>query len=209
MTNLLTFFVLLVTFSSYDEDTRQSIRSLGTTFRRIFPGPVKQGASDRSALTPANQIVVQDEPAHGAERPTEASVTEKEEGTLKQSPRIADYEKRKVFVMASEKIFLGNTAVLSPEGRRLLPVMASYLKEMPARVVITEHGPPAGGGDENLGLSRGWAVLKHLTAEQNLDRRRFSISGRTMLDEGDKGEQEAGGGERMLEIVLLERSIHD
>jgi len=212
MTNLLTFFVLLVTFSCYDEDTRQTIQSLGSAFRKIFP-PVMQNPTDRSALEQANQIWAMEKPFVGTERPEADRVRKDTSGVLRQTAKIVDYERHKVFWMASKRVFLGNGAVLSPEGRYILPVMGAFLKEMQGRVVISENGPGGDEPGEALGLSRAWAAADFLATNQKLDKSRFSISATTMLRqkeyEGSRLEQGMEKNDRLLEIIMLERSIHD
>ena len=115
----------------------------------------------------------------------------------------------KVFVVSSKKVFWGKGAAVSFEGRDILTTMASFLKHMPNRVVISENGPED-EKSEQYGLARAWAVLQFLTEEQGLDKKRFSISGASTLP---KNRFENGlvnnGFERAIEIVLLERSIYN
>ena len=91
--------------------------------------------------------------------------------------------------------------------------MATFLKEVPSRVVICENGPAGKGGAEQLGLSRAWAVLEYLSSSQNLDKNWFSVSaGSILAQEGLRSSESSSTNlksERTLEIVLLERSIYD
>ncbi len=91
--------------------------------------------------------------------------------------------------------------------------MASFLKEVPNRIVISENGPGDEEDNEQFGLLRAWAVMEYLTIKQGLDKGWFSISAASTLTResfisGEPG-QPRQRGERMLEIVLLERSIYN
>ena len=91
--------------------------------------------------------------------------------------------------------------------------MASFLEEVPNRVVVSENGPASEEDAEQLGLPRAWAVMKYLTTEHNLDKKGFSISAASTLapHQLSLGSRLIGAGEpeRTVEIVLLERSIYD
>ena len=123
-----------------------------------------------------------------------------------------DFRSRKVFSISSEKIFWGDGVLISPEGRRIMNKMASFLNEVPSHVVISENGPAIKEGTEQLGLSRAWAVIKYLTIDKNLDKNWFGVSAGSTFDRGDIGSGELNRtslkSKRTLEIVLL-RSIYD
>ncbi len=91
--------------------------------------------------------------------------------------------------------------------------MASFLKEVPSRVVVSENGPASEEGAEQLGLPRAWAVMEYLTTEQNLNKRRFSISAAsTLAQESLRSGEPARASlepERTVKIVLLERSVYN
>jgi hypothetical protein len=80
-------------------------------------------------------------------------------------------------------------------------------------VVVSEGDSRSGQAIEEHGLSRGWAVIEHLTTRQGLDKKRFSISASsTKAQENPKDDDLTGRetkGGRAVEIVLLERSIYN
>lgn len=213
MTNLLTFFVLLVTFSSYDNDARQNIRTLGAVMRKTFPSFSKSNPSDNSAVVPTYQIWAGDEPAYGAEKPSLTTTSNATEGVLRALPETPGYKNCRVLLMPSERIFLGKSMALSPDGRHITGLIASFLKDIPGRVVVSEHGPDADGADGQTGLSRAWAVVEVLRAQQGLELNRCSISTASVLTAKELGENDSLSGqqqdERMLEIVLVGRSVQD
>ena len=213
MTNLLTFFVLLVTFSSYDNDARESIRALGKVMRKTFPGFTKSDPSDDSAIVPTNQIWATEEPASGSEKPSVTTTSNTTEGVLRALPETPGYKDCRVLLMPSKRVFLGKSVTLSPEGRHITALIASFLKDAPGRVVVSEHGPDADSTDAQMGLSRAWAVVEVLKAQQGLELNRCSISTASTLTAKELGENDSPSGqqrdERMLEIVLAGRSVQD
>ena len=213
MTNLLTFFVLLVTFSSYDNDARESIRALGKVMRKTFPGFTKLDPSDNSAVVPTNQIWATEEPAYGSEKASVTTTSNATKGVLRALPETPGYKDCRVLLMPSERVFLGKSMVLSPEGRHITGLIASFLKDAPGRVVVSEHGPDADSTDAHTGLSRAWAVVEVLKAQQGLELNRCSISTASTLTAKELGENDSPSGqqrdERMLEIVLVGRSVQD
>ena len=91
-----------------------------------------------------------------------------------------------------------------------MDLVGAFLKNIPSRVLISESGPAADGGNVNFGLPRAWAIVQYLTTKAGLDRERFSISQTTNLPQESLGPNSAGSiSERKVEIVLLERSIYN
>ena len=206
MNLLLTFFVLLVTFSSFDTDV---LTNLGLTFRNALPGifEQKETSLDKDDLSPTTQLSAVDTHKKGSEKPT---LTKGPEDSLKEETQLTDFRSRKIFLVPSKTIFLGRGMVISPAGKNILATMASFLKEVPSRVVISETVADS-QDDKQLGLQRAWAVTEYLTTKQGLDKGQFSITAST-LQENLKGIEPANSGvktERMLEVVLLERSIYN
>jgi len=207
MTLLLTFFVLLLSFSSFDEDI---FPKLSMTFAKALyadPPPLEK---DKGAFLPTEQFVAIEYLGEGSEKPTLAKGVG--EG-LKEETESADFHSRKVFLISSKKVFWAKGTAISSEGRNTLATMASFLKEVPSRIVISENGPGDDEDDDQFGLLRAWAVMEYLTAKQGLDKSWFSISAastltREGLENGEPGHPEAEA-ERGLEIVLLERSIYN
>jgi len=198
MNLLLTFFVLLVTFSSFDTNV---LTNLGSVFRRILPGisfTPGVGEMDKSAFLPTTQLVSVEAHAEGSEKPT---LTGGPQDNLEQETEPADFRGRKVFLIDSEDIFWGKGTAISSDGKKMLATVALFLKEVPNRVVISEHTLDNQSGDQ-LGLQRAWAVTEYLTARCDLDKKRFSISAATTLANLEFSN------ERTLEIILLERSIY-
>jgi chemotaxis protein MotB len=208
MTLLLTFFVLLLSFSSFDEHV---FRKLKVIFCKALPAPSPPTEKDKDAfLTPPDQVVPTEDLDEGSEKPTLARGWEDNRAN-ETGPE--DFRSRKVFLIPSKEIFWGKGAVISKRGRDSLATMASFLREVPSRVVISENGKAEQEGGRQLGLPRAWVVLDFLTSEQGLDKGQFSIAAAsTLTQEGsdsDEPNSRSPDAERMLEIVLLERRIYD
>jgi len=94
-----------------------------------------------------------------------------------------------------------------------MDTMASFLRGVPSRIVVSENGLVDDMSSEYLGLPRAWVVMEYLTTQQNLDWERFSISAVSILAQESFTVSEPGLGrpepERRVEIVLLERSIYN
>ena len=216
MTLLLTFFVLLLSFSSFDENVFEELRAV------FFEGKPwvgeDQQVEDRSALLPTKQIDASQNVSEGSEK---ASLATGLEGGVQEETESVDFHRQKVFLISSNTIFWGKSPVISSEGRDIMATMASFLRQMPSRVVVSENGPVDDESSRQFGLSRAWAVVEYLTTKQNLDKNWFSIAAATTLagsprsgapQEGPGSNEPARTGtepERKLEVVLLERSIYD
>lgn len=218
MNLLLTFFVLLVTFSSFDTEV---LTDLGFVFTRIFPGVSFKPAGadlDNSALSSSTRLTALEAHAKGSEKPT---LTRGLEENIKRETQTADFHTRKAFCADSKSIFWGKGTAISSDGEETLETLALFLKLVPSRVVISEHSLDNPKSDP-LGLDRAWAVIEYLTTKQGLDRKRFSVSAASTLS--DVSSKEVGlssfslsqenrvakiKNERTLEIILLKRSVYN
>jgi len=210
MNLLLTFFVLLVTFSSFNNESQSKLPTLGAALRNAF-GPRSEtgGAGDKSSIIPQHQIWSVEQPEFGSDKPVANPSSQVQSGVLKDYVEMPDYRNHRVFLIASGKVFLGKGIVLSAEGRYLLAVMAAFLKEVSGQVVVSENAEEQQEDDSEIGLSRAMAVVEFFTRTQGLDAQRFSISADTTLhlERAGSGTQQGRGRQRTLEIVLLDRSV--
>jgi chemotaxis protein MotB len=205
MTLLLTFFVLLLSFSSFDEKVFYNLKVI---FVKALPSvaPTETKRKQRDALVTAKQIKPTKDLDKGSEKPT---LGRGKEDTLKEETESMDFHSRKVFLISSKKIFWGKGAIISSGGRETMAAMASFLKKVPARVVISENRWGDEEDSEQLGLTRAWAVMEYLTTRQGVDKNCFSISASSIVAQDSEQSGPEAGAERVLEIVLLERSIYN
>lgn len=208
MNLLLTFFVLLVTFSSFGPKQEQRILNFGSAMRSVFGTPEDMGgALEKSSIVENQRVVSTEQPEYGSEKPTDSTTLHS--GSLNEDLQAADYRSHKVFLIPSHKVFLGRGKALSPDGRYFLAMAAAFLRQVPGSVVISENGPVKHTGDADLGLSRALAVLEYLVSVESMSHERLSIAAESIAPPED-----ASGfvevyhrQERMLEIVLLEGSV--
>jgi chemotaxis protein MotB len=203
MTLLLTFFVLLLSFSSFDD---LIFRQLKVIFADALPSVSLKRIRDKDAFLAVELIQYQQEIDKGSEKPTlERGV----ESNLKKETEPANFYNRKVFLISSDKIFWGRGTIISIQGVKTLSAMSAFLREVPNRIVISENGSEDGVTDESFGLKRAYAVMRYFTTKQGLEKGRFNIAASTLQDNLKSDEQtyRQAKAERMLEIVLLERSI--
>lgn len=193
MTLLLTFFVLLLSFAGFAENT---LEGLGSSFANALPSVAASFVEGKESLWEMPQINKTEKILKGSETPT---LVERSTGNFMKQRRPLDFRNLRVFTIPSDDFFHGKGSVITPSGKKVLDQLAQFLIRMSARVVISENGP---GDDGDLGLNRAWQVLQYLAAVEKLDRDSFSITRSSTMVTG-----RAGG--RMLEITLLERDIYE
>lgn len=197
MTLLLTFFVLLLSFSSFDNRIFKRLRVIYSTALSSIT-PIRR--SDRDALNYIPPVRYISELDKGSEKPT---LNEgQNEGRLKEQ-QSDDLNNGMVFLFPSENMFWGKGTTVSTEGRGLLDEIAPFLAEMPNRIVVSERKPADNEGTESVGLQRTWAVLYYLTSRHNIDKSRLSISIEGTLRD------DSANSEREVEISLLPGSIYN
>ena len=203
MTLLLTFFVLLLSFSSFDD---KELFRLKKAFNKKFSS-LSFIKSDKDTFKAPKLIHYDTHLDKGSEKPT---LTKGTKDGLKKERGPTNFRDHKVFLVPSEMIFWGNGKVISFQGRKVLSDMASFLKEVPGnKVVVSENGQGDEKAGELLGLQRAWTVIEYFTTKQGLDKDQFSIAAGTLQKSHANSLQDNSQAEaaRMLEIVLLERSI--
>jgi len=218
MTLLLTFFVLLLSFSSFDDKT---FRKLEHSLAEALPSIGASIRRDRESFSTVEPIKYQEEQDKGSEKPTL-------DGQIEANPKIQQSElnlyNRKVFLTQSDKIFWGRGTQISFKGRRILSDIAALLRTVRNRIVISENlsFDPAQDGlqtdrgldkaSQNIGFERAWAAIEYLTAKKGLDKKRFSISAASTIPKENPSSNKLylpkSKDNRTLEIVILERSIY-
>jgi chemotaxis protein MotB len=209
MTLLLTFFVLLISFSAPGSS---DIKGLSDAVANILPGFDWANKMYRDSMSRNFQFYPAEGVEAGSEKPTPEKGTK---GSLKETPVPPDFDRAKVFLIPSGNIFCGKGSVISPGGRDIMATMASFLGKVPNRVVICEHGPKENNNSKEMGLERAWAVMEYLTTKHNLNKKRLAISSSPVSItaeesfESSEPNQPTMETERILEIVVLDRSSYN
>ncbi len=202
MTLLLTFFVLLLTFSSFDDKTFSKMTTSLSNAKQSVG--LKRKVED--AVNTTVPVQYQPDRTRGSEKPDPEG---DREGHVEDGQTHLDFEQRRVYLVPSSEIFLGLGAEISKAGKELLGDFAFVAVDMPHPVVISEHRQPAGKGEDRLGMRRTWAVVRYLTETESLDRRRFAISSSpTVPAENIPPGEAVRNQSRLLAITLLDRSVN-
>ena len=208
MTLLLTFFVLLLSFSSFDDRVFWNLKIIHSKGLATIT-PIKRSNRD-AFIQDTETITAVQELSRGSEKPTSEQGTQ---DALLKEKALVNLERGKVILIPSEKVFWGKGEIISPSGRDILSLLASFLSKVPNRVVISEHGSADEPENEHYGLPRAWTVSQHFVEVHKLDRRQFSISAASTLPpkglDGPEANSSSTQYDRTVEIVLLDRSIHD
>lgn len=193
MTLLLTFFVLLISFTSFGHST---LPELGHSFDQHLSSIGFGHSSDRDSIFKNQETRNIEKLRKGSETKT---LVEDSESSFVNVKKPLDFRNLKVFSAPSNTVFWATGTAISKNGRKILDSLIIYLRSMPSRVVISEHGD---GGNVQLGIDRSWRVLEYMTSNTGLKRDRFSISGGDMTTRSSRGS-------RTFEISLLEREIYE
>lgn len=207
MTLLLTFFVLLLSFSSFDNKVfprmqsafSEGLSSIGLRLTRVD-----------DAFLPTPRITYDQDPEKGSEKPTVDGQYESNPNT---SLDFMDFQDQKVFLLPSEDVFLGRGTRTTSHGRRIMADVATLLEAIPNRVIVSEHVLEVDDGtSDEIGLRRAWAIAHLLTHGQGIAKTRLSITATATVD----AETLRHSGlaainpkvQRVVEIVILERSTY-
>ncbi|MHC4741154.1 MAG: flagellar motor protein MotB [Planctomycetota bacterium] len=208
MTLLLTFFVLLLSFSSFDDRVFYSLKVVYSD--ALSSISLIRYRNQDSFIEEVDPIQSPKELDKGSEKQTPADGIN--DALMKDKP-LVDLGRGRVILIPSANIFWGNGKVISSSGRESLSVLASFLAKVSNRVVISEHGPANMQQDYDYGLARAWAVSEHLVQVHGLAKKQFSLSAASTLPPEGLAREEPDSlrtqAERTVEIVLLDRSIHD
>ena len=200
MTLLLCFFVLLLTFSSFDEAALQR-------FDGVFDfDPGETSARDRNK--PMDSMVPEPEDVMDLARKGSETSTNSNVGDPHNRPDsnwIADadaYRDRRVIHIESNKLFAAGMADLTPDGKDYLRKIAAHMRQIPSRVIISESSGqhiPTGMRRtvRHKSLERSWVIMAHFTDQEGLPAERFNISAGQLTSS-----------QAVVEIVLLARRVY-
>lgn len=207
MTLLLTFFVLLLSFSSFDNKVFPRMQS---AFSEGLSSIGLRLTREHDAFLPSPRIIHDQDPEVGSEQPTVDGQYESNPAT---SLDFMDFQDQKVFLVPSEDVFLGRGTRITGHGRRILTDVATLLKAVPNRVIVSEHAMEGGGGDaDEIGLKRAWTIAQLLTDGEGLEKMRVSITAAATVDTETLRHSGLAAinpkVQRVIEIVILERSTY-
>ena len=193
MTLLLTFFVLLLSFSSFEPG---KFNSMISNVGKGIPSMQNQEGQRRDSISRRDIVTPIEKSTKGSKVLT---MTEDEYGNMRKKKRLTNFRNQKVFAIRSDKIFWGKGTTLTNDGKSIMENMAYFLKHSPSRVVISESDLSVSGKSDQIGQTRAVSVCE-LLQKNGLDKGRFSVTGSSMMPKKKAG--------RYLVITLLERNMY-
>lgn len=201
LTLLLTFFVLLMTFSSIGDETIPGLRN---AFRKVMPSFQWSDRMYRNTLTSVMGADPVEAVLEGSEHATLEHGTG---GLLKESADFEDPFEPRVFAIPSGKVFAGRAAAISPQGREILDTLAVYLKKVTNGVIISEHDYEASTTSNQVELMRASAAANYLVTKGGIEAGRIGISSGSATGKQElTGDLKKANG-RVLEIVISGQDI--
>lgn len=193
MTNLLCFFVLLVSFSSFDTAAQSRI---GGAFVSMTNPTISGRKTDPTdAIVPPQERPF-DSTSEGAEKPTDLPPEPVRKPQSQVVPDIKAFHDQVTIRVQAGKLFWGSGDLLTPTGRSGLRLIGSYMRLLPVRAVVRPRGQAGGAGAES-DMRRAWSVVSCISEESQVSRDRFCIAGNA----GDST------GEPVVEILLLRKEV--
>jgi flagellar motor protein MotB len=198
ITLLLSFFVMLTTFSSY---SKEDLTKFAGVWAQLADYSVFSSVHSNEGLAPSSQRPV-DFTQAGSEKPTESDPRVVQNTGESQWTAIADaYSRRRVLQVPSSRLFWGTgtqCTLLTPAGKAHLKMLSAFLRQVPCQVLIGNSIAsgilPSCKGQE---LDRSYALLEHLRNEEHVAPGRIGLkaSGPELAD--------SSGLEGVMEITLL------
>jgi len=193
MTNLLCFFVLLVSFSSFDSSAQSKIQGAFTSM--AYPAISGRKTDPTDAVVPPQQRPF-DPTAEGAEKPTDQPPEPVRKTKPQVVPDVKAFHDQVTIRVQAGKLFWGSGDLLTPAGRSSLKLIGSYMRLLPVRVVVRPRGRGGPAGAES-DMRRAWSVVSCISEESQVSRDRFCIAGNA----GNSS------GEPVVEILLLRMEV--
>jgi hypothetical protein len=193
MTNLLCFFVLLVSFSSFDVGAKSRIQ--GAFMSMTNPTISGRKTDPTDAIVPPQERPF-DSTSEGAEKPTDLPPEPVRKPQSQVVPDIKAFHDQVTIRVQAGKLFWGSGDLLTPAGRSSLKLIGSYMRLLPVRAVVRPRGQAGGAGAES-DMRRAWSVVSCISEESQVSRDRFCIAGNA----GDST------GKPVVEILLLRKGV--
>jgi len=186
VTLLVTFFVLMLTFSSMEEEVFGMFAD--SIVGRGLEGVILSSASDDEALLDRERLVSANASDSGSDMPSvfdDPKMESKSEiVTNPRALRVFRVGQARVVSVPSRLVFLGHTTSLSPAGKKLLAMIAEFSRGAAQDMFVCE-GPVGaqGAASEAVQLARARNAIEHLSRSGVADRGRLLL-GTKVYDSG-------------------------
>lgn len=191
MTLLLTFFVLMLSYSTFE---KQTLRDLGDALGR---SQKVARQNDNIKIDPVVSSVNPKKTEPSLNQSTTPSNTTKKKKNSSDVKKNVEFKNLKVFTIPSREMFWGKTFAFTPSGKEVLDALHIFLEHIPSRIVVSEFSQT---GSDELNFERTNAIAEYLISK-GVNKEAVNISNMCL-----------GGNEenrRMVEITLIERSIYE
>lgn len=185
---LMAFFVMLSTFNAYDKDEKLKAEAAIEATVVSLGGCMKKAPTN--SLSPSR---LDDGQSEGSSKPT-LEKPKKSSSLNKTSEK--DFRDYNVFLISTDKLFFSSGTTFTPEGKKWLDTLASYLPNIAGTCVISGQGPQS----DELSVRRALSVTDYLVSS-GISPKRMNISSRGTLP------RRCFQQEPMLEICFVEESI--
>ena len=167
VTLLVTFFVLMLTFSSMDEEAFRMFadRLVGFGRKGVMTGKTD---SDRNALTDRERMVLGRITDEGSDMPgmRKDPLIDPTLARNKQALKLIEIGRARVISVPSHVVFLGNTTCLSRAGRKLLDMVEDFAANADQDLVVCEGTIRRRSGVEtSFQIARARRAIQFLLAE--------------------------------------------
>lgn len=199
MTLLLCFFVLLLSFSSFDEQSLSRLEGVMDVRHFQEMTDIKERVPESDVTRPKTVI---DQTRLGSDRIMD--IDPKVIHYPKRRRQVLDtdvYKSRKVLYIPSDRLFREGTAQWKREGREVLRQIAELIRLVPSHVTIAESSRPREGQATDLGLMRSMAVMKYLVVKSGLDSEQFGVMG------SDPGLINRFAGRSVIQVTLRNKGL--
>jgi hypothetical protein len=199
MTLLLCFFVLLLTFSTFEEQEKLKIIGLFETIR--MHSVFRNRHSDAAAMPPTEEIM---ETPEGTPKKPDSNLPPVDQPYRPVPSEEQDHLKsyRTIFVPVSRLFKKGSTEILPQAKEQYLDVMYDYLHYVDCDVIFNECRMDAPTRMQPPSLKRCRALIDYFSQERELKRERFSLGG---TDMGDRSR--LGSLEPLIAITFLQSGL--
>jgi len=205
MTLLLCFFVMLMSFSSFDEGALNRFAGAFESLAMDSISDSRQSVKD-SVVPPRGRML--DHTQAGSDMPTDSPPKNTPNPRPSRAALGTDaHRDKQVLYVASPRLFWGNGGSLTKSGQELLQMVASFMTLMPCDAVIGEVPGAAEAGSNpqaivQRGLDRSLSAVRYLTTQAKLPAGRFHVAAPAGLAPA------RFGGKPVLVVTLLAGGAH-
>ncbi|MBI5723317.1 MAG: hypothetical protein HZA50_05115 [Planctomycetes bacterium] len=202
ITLLMSFFVMLSTFCSYDMSARKKLMETVHSIAFYSLAPSKDKSRESIVKTsPAQSEWV----LHGSEfkpedqkDPADPKLNPRPEA-LQWIPDVSAFRDRRIIRIPASRLFYGDGAKITPQGHDNLKLLAQFISKISCQVVVGSTTGESGGGfgaTPQGKLDRAWIVMQTLMRLSGYPAEQFALAG-TPLSGTDQPADDA------IEITLL------